>query len=37
MVVQFLDLNDVLLIHQSTLEHEGGGAGVRDIASPSLR
>ena len=29
--VQFLSLNDVLLIHQSTIEHEGGAHGVRDI------
>lgn len=32
MPTQFLDLNDVLLIHQSTIEHEGGSYGVRDIA-----
>ncbi|MBX3169211.1 MAG: type II toxin-antitoxin system death-on-curing family toxin [Candidatus Eremiobacteraeota bacterium] len=28
----FLDLNDVLVIHQNTLEHEGGAQGIRDIA-----
>lgn len=30
--VVFLDLNDVLAIHQNTVEHEGGGQGIRDIA-----
>ena len=28
--ITFLDLDDVLLIHEDTLRHEGGLAGVRD-------
>jgi death-on-curing protein len=28
----FLGLDDVLQIHQDTIDHEGGGSGVRDIA-----
>lgn len=30
--IVFLDLNDGLAIHQNTVEHEGGGQGIRDIA-----
>ena len=30
--VVFLDLNDVLRIHTSTIEEEGGRHGIRDIA-----
>lgn len=30
--VLFLDLNDILATHQNTVEHEGGGQGLRDIA-----
>lgn len=30
--IRFLDVNDVLAIHHDTLEHEGGGTGLRDIA-----
>jgi death-on-curing protein len=30
--IVFLDLTDVLAIHQDTVEHEGGGQGIRDIA-----
>lgn len=31
-MTRFLDVNDVLLIHGSTIEHEGGSHGVRDLA-----
>lgn len=30
--VYFLDLNNVLAIHRNTLENEGGGEGIRDLA-----
>ncbi len=30
--IKFLSVEDVLLIHQDTMEHEGGGRGVRELA-----
>ena len=30
--VRFLSVEDVLLIHEDTIAHEGGGAGLRDPA-----
>ena len=30
--IYFLDLNDILTIHQSTIDQEGGSQGIRDVA-----